>query len=132
MAEKMTIGRLAEAAGVNVETIRFYQRSGLIEQPMRPPTGYRAYGLSDIRRLRFIKRAQLLGFTLDEITSLLKLEGSQTCAATHELATKKLTLVEIKLNDLLAMKTALTSMIRRCESDNRTDNCPIIQALIVD
>jgi len=115
MTEKMTISRLAGAAGVNVETVRFYQRSGLIDEPTRPYIGYRTYADDDVRRIRFIKRAQLLGFTLDEISSLLKLEGSQTCASTRDLAAKKLAMVEAKLSDLLAMKAALATMVSRCD-----------------
>lgn len=130
MAEKMTISRLAVAAGVNLETVRFYQRSGLIDEPARPYNGYRTYGTEDVRRIRFIKRAQLLGFTLDEIASLLKLEGSQTCASTRDLAAKKLAMVEAKLCDLLAMKTALATMVSRCDSEPTGAGCPIIQALI--
>ena len=132
MIEKMTIGRLANAAGVNVETVRFYQRSGLIVEPSRPRAGYRTYGEEDIRRIRFIKRAQLLGFTLDEITSLLKLEGSLACTSTRYLAARKLAMVESKLADLQAMKAALTGMVARCDSEERDDGCPIIQALIDD
>ena len=132
MTEKMTISRLAGAAGVNVETVRFYQRSGLIDEPARPYSGYRTYEDDDVRRIRFIKRAQLLGFTLDEISSLLKLEGSQTCASTRELAAKKLEMVEAKLSDLLAMKTALATMVSRCDSEHPSAGCPIIQALIDD
>jgi MerR family mercuric resistance operon transcriptional regulator len=132
MREKMTIGRLAGAAGVNVETVRFYQRSGLIDEPARPYSGYRTYGTEDVRRIRFIKRAQLLGFTLDEIASLLKLEGSQTCTSTRDLAARKLAMVEAKLNDLLAMKTALATMVSRCDSQHPSVGCPIIQALIDD
>lgn len=133
MTGKMTIGRLAEAAAVNVETVRFYQRSSLIEEPARPSNGYRTYDDADVRRIRFIKRAQLLGFTLDEISSLLKLEGSQTCFSTRDLAAKKLAMVEAKLNDLLAMKTALAGMVARCDSEGRSGGgCPIIQALIDD
>jgi MerR family mercuric resistance operon transcriptional regulator len=132
MIEKMTIGRLADAAGVNVETVRFYQRSGLIDEPARPHAGYRTYGEECIRRIRFIKRAQLLGFTLDEIMSLLKLEGSLACTSTRDLAARKLAMVESKLTDLQAMKTALTGMVARCDSEERDDGCPIIQALIDD
>ena len=132
MIEKMTIGRLASAAGVNVETIRFYQRSGLIDEPARLHGGYRTYGEEDIRRIRFIKRAQLLGFTLDEITSLLKLEGSQACIGTRDLAARKLAMVESKLADLQAMKIALTGMVARCDNEERDEWCPIIQALIDD
>ncbi|MYN47735.1 Hg(II)-responsive transcriptional regulator [Pseudoduganella sp. FT93W] len=132
MDEKMTIGRLAAAAGVNVETVRFYQRSGLIDEPMRPHDGYRTYGDGDIRRIRFIKRAQLLGFTLDEISSLLRLEGSLACNGTRELAIRKLAMVESKLTDLHAMKTALEGMVAQCDSEERSEGCPIIQALIDD
>ena len=132
MTEKMTISRLAGASGVNVETVRFYQRSGLIDEPTRPYIGYRTYADDDVRRIRFIKRAQLLGFTLDEISSLLKLEGSQTCASTRDLAAKKLAMVEAKLSDLLAMKAALATMVSRCDSEHPSAGCPIIQALIDD
>lgn len=132
MTGKMTIGRLAAAAGVNVETVRFYQRSGLIDEPTRPYSGYRTYGDDDVRRIRFIKRAQLLGFTLDEIANLLKLQGSLTCASTRDMAARKLAMVESKLNDLLAMKTALAGMVARCASEERSTGCPIIQALIDD
>lgn len=132
MTEKMTISRLASAAGVNVETVRFYQRSGLIDEPTRPYSGYRTYADEDVRRIRFIKRAQLLGFTLDEIASLLKLEGSQTCASTRDLAARKLAMVEAKLSDLVAMQTALATMVSRCDSEHPSAGCPIIQALIDD
>ncbi len=132
MTEKMTISRLAGAAGVNVETVRFYQRSGLIDEPARPYGGYRTYGGEDVRRIRFIKRAQLLGFTLDEIAHLLTLEGSQTCSSTRDLAAKKLAMVEAKLSDLLAMKTALATMVSRCDTEHSSTGCPIIQALIAD
>lgn len=132
MAEKMTIGRLADAAGVNVETVRFYQRSGLIDEPARPASGYRSYQTGDVRRIRFIKRAQLLGFTLEEIASLLKLEGARTCADTRNLAARKLAMVDAKLADLLAMKNTLDEMVGRCDSGNGKGGCPIIQALVED
>jgi MerR family mercuric resistance operon transcriptional regulator len=132
MDEKMTIGRLAVAAGVNVETVRFYQRSGLIDEPTRPHSGYRTYGDEDIRRIRFIKRAQLLGFTLDEISSLLRLEVSLACSSTRDLAARKLAMVESKLTDLQAMKVALEGMVAQCDSERLSDGCPIIQALIDD
>lgn len=132
MTEKMTISRLAGAAGVNLETVRFYQRSGLIDEPAKPNSGYRTYDSGDVQRIRFIKRAQLLGFTLDEIASLLKLEGSQTCASTRSIAARKLAMVEAKLTDLLAMKTALAAMVARCDTEDARADCPIIQALIND
>lgn len=130
MPEKMTISRLASAASVNVETVRFYQRSGLIDEPARPLSGYRTYGSDDVRRIRFIKRAQLLGFTLDEISNLIRLEGARGCASTRDLAAKKLAMVESKLNDLLAMKTALASMVARCDAKDSAAGCPIIESLI--
>lgn len=130
MTEKMTISRLAGAAGVNVETVRFYQRSKLIDEPARPYTGYRTYGSDDVRRIRFIKRAQLLGFTLDEIKNLLALEGSRACADTRDLAAHKLALVEAKLADLHIIQSALVEMLERCNTGDSTAGCPIIQALI--
>ena len=107
-------------------------KGGLIDEPAKPSTGYRTYAGDDVRRIRFIKRAQLLGFTLDEVASLLKLEGSQTCASTRTLAARKLAMVEAKLNDLLAMKTALATMVARCDRKDARTDCPIIQALIND
>lgn len=130
MTEKMTISRLAGAAGVNVETVRFYQRSKLIDEPARPNTGYRTYGSDDVRRIRFIKRAQLLGFTLDEIKNLLALEGSRACADTRDLAAHKLAMVEAKLADLHIIQSALVDMLERCNTGDGTAGCPIIQALI--
>lgn len=132
MTAKMTIGRLANAAGVNVETVRFYQRSGLIDEPARLQSGYRTYGEAEVQRIRFIKRAQLLGFTLDEIAGLLRLEGSLACASTRDLAARKLAIVESKLADLSAMRITLVEMVSQCDSEERSDGCPIIQVLIED
>lgn len=132
MSKKMTIGRLADAAGVNVETVRFYQRSGLLDEPDRPGSGYRTYTEEDVRRIRFIKRAQMLGFTLEEIASLLKLEGSQTCAETRELAARKLAMVESKLADLASMREALAELVARCDTGRDNGGCPVIRALIED
>jgi len=130
MKKPMTIGRLAEAAGVNVETVRFYQRNGLIEEPPRPGKGYRIYSAADVRRIRFIKRAQTLGFTLQEIAGLLQLEGVQTCTKARNLAARKLDMVEAKLTDLTAMQSALAEMIGLCDAGAPQGECPIIRALI--
>lgn len=132
MGEKMTIRRLASSAGVNVETVRFYQRSGLIEEPAKPENGYRTYAEEDVRRIRFIKRAQVLGFTLEEIGSLLKLEGSRTCAETRDLAVRKLATVESKIADLTAMRKALMDMVKRCDTGRDKEACPMIRALVED
>lgn len=129
MNAPMSISRLAAAAGVNVETVRFYQRSGLVDEPPRPHRGYRSYSAADVRRIRFIKRAQGLGFTLEEIAGLLRLEGARTCAKTRELAVRKLRMVEAKLADLAAMRDALGDMIGLCDAGKRQGDCPIIRSL---
>ncbi|MGC9197863.1 MAG: MerR family transcriptional regulator [Acidobacteriaceae bacterium] len=130
MKARMTIGRLAEAAGVGVETIRFYQRAGLLQEPKRPLEGYREYSPEDVRRVRFIKRSQALGFSLHEIADLLNLDGPQICSRTHELALNKLHLVEEKIVALTSIRDALRQMVRQCELKRKRGTCPIIQSLI--
>jgi MerR family mercuric resistance operon transcriptional regulator len=132
MLQSMTISRLAAAARVGVETVRFYQRRGLIEEPSRPAAGYRRYSEADVHRIRFIRRAKELGFTLGEITSLLRLEGVRTCTRTRALAARKLHMVEGKLADLAALRDVLASMIRRCDAGRERGACPIIQSLTED
>ena len=100
LPETLTIGVLAEAAGVNVETIRFYQRKGLMQEPDRPLGGIRRYGETDRGRVRFIKSAQRLGFSLDEIGDLLKLEDGSHCTEAREQAEHKLADVRARLADL--------------------------------
>lgn len=130
MKPRLTIGKLAEVAGVGVETIRFYQRSGLLQEPERPLSGYREYTNDDTRRIRFIKRAQTLGFSLEDIAGLLKLDGPQTCSVTHDLALNKLHLVEEKIAALASIRDALQGMVRQCELKHQRGTCPIIQSLI--
>lgn len=130
MRQSMTISRLAATAGVGVETVRFYQRRGLIAEPSRPPGGYRRYSEADARRIRFIRRAQELGFTLREIGDLLRLEGVRTCAGTRALAARKLGMVEAKLADLAALRQVLAEIIARCDAGRERGACPIIQSLI--
>ena len=127
---RRTIGKLAEAAGVGVETVRFYQRSGLLPEPERPLSGYREYSSDDVRRIRFIKRAQTLGFHLEDIAGLLKLDGPQTCRVTHDLALEKLHVVEAKIQALDAIRDALQQMVRQCERRHKRGTCPIIQSLV--
>jgi MerR family mercuric resistance operon transcriptional regulator len=129
MKSRLTIGRLAEAAGVGVETIRFYQRSGLLPEPDRPLSGYREYSNDDVRRIRFIKRAQTLGFNLDDIAGLLKLDGPQTCSVTHDLALEKLHVVEEKIAALASIHDALQQLVRQCELKHKRGACPIIESL---
>ena len=127
--QTLTIGRLATAAGVNLETVRFYQRSGLIHEPERPSTGYRTYDSADVQRIRFIKRAQTLGFSLEEIATLLQLDEATVCAETRQLASRKLGMVQARLDDLLRMQSALTDMIRQCDTSQADGRCPLIDAL---
>lgn len=129
---ELTIGRLADEAGVNVETIRYYQRRGLMAEPEKPGNGQRRYPPAVIKRVRFIKRAQVLGFTLLEIGSLLELDEAHACTETRELAAHKLQVIEAKLADLKAMRKALTALLRQCDTGTGKDRCPIIHALAAD
>ncbi|GMU68396.1 MAG: hypothetical protein AMXMBFR37_07290 [Steroidobacteraceae bacterium] len=128
----MTIGKFAEAAGVNVETVRYYQRVGLLAEPDTGGSGYRRYSLQELRRLRFIKRAQGLGFTLTEVGSLLTLDSARSCKATREAAANKLDLIEQRMRDLSAMRQALTDLVERCDSKGDREGCPLIDALAED
>ncbi|MBK6806219.1 MAG: MerR family DNA-binding protein [Betaproteobacteria bacterium] len=110
----LAIGALAEAAGVNVETIRFYQRKGLMQEPGRPLGGIRRYGLSDLARVRFIKSAQRLGFSLDEVADLLKLEDGSHCTEAREQAERKLIDVRARLADLNRIEAVLQGLVDRC------------------
>jgi MerR family mercuric resistance operon transcriptional regulator len=128
----LSIGRLADEAGVNVETIRYYQRRGLMQEPDKPVDGHRRYPLAAVKRVRFIKRAQVLGFTLDEVGSLLALDEARACADTRELAAHKLQVIESKLADLKAMRKALSALLRQCDAGATKGTCPIIHALAAD
>lgn len=127
----MTIGQLAKAAGVGVETIRFYQREGLLVEPPRPSSGYRRYAAEVVERLRFIQRAKALGFTLAEIRELLEL-GDGCCGRSQELAERKLALVRAKQRDLAAMAGALEQALSACAANPETAACPLIQSLSAD
>ncbi len=125
----ITIGRLAETTGVHVETIRYYQRLGLVPMPERAHGAVRRYGHEAIGRLRFIKRAQGLGFSLDEVRLLLDLSVGEHCAETREFAQQKKRLVENKIADLQAIRAALDKLIRACGTGKRGHGCPIIDSL---
>ena len=126
--QMLTIGRLARASGVHVETIRYYQRRGLIAEPRRPSGGVRRYGREAQARLRFVKRAQDLGFTLEEVKALLMLGETPNCRGARTLAAAKLQLVESRIHDLARMRQALRSLIRQCDSGGKR-SCPIIENL---
>ena len=129
MTDQLTIGSLAHAAGVNVETIRYYQRRGLVDEPHKPLGGHRRYAAAAVQRVRFIKRAQQLGFTLDEVTALLLLEDGQSCRETRLLAEQKLALVEDRIVDLGRMRRTLKGLIAECAEGKRPRSCPIIATL---
>ncbi|KJZ40677.1 Hg(II)-responsive transcriptional regulator [Pseudomonas fluorescens] len=129
MATGLSIGKLAAAAGVNIETIRYYQRRGLLDEPPKPLSGYRHYLPEQVKRLRFIKRAQALGFTLDEVGILLKLDAACTCRETRALAVHKLALIELKMADLAALRQVLGGLVQECDAGAGGAACPIIDVL---
>lgn len=127
--DSMTIGDLAKAAGVNVETIRFYQRKGLMPEPDRPVGSIRRYGRTDQSRLSFIKSAKRLGFSLDETAQLLQLEDGESCTQARRQAESKLAEVRLKLADLQRMEAALSGLILLCGSGKGNVRCPLIAAM---
>ncbi len=130
--DEMTIGRVALLSGVHKETIRYYQSLGLVAQPRKPPGSVRRYGVSAVARLRFIKRSQELGFSLDEVRRLLLLEDGQNCGETRELAEQKLAVVRSRIDDLERMRRLLEGLVRECRRGKRPRQCPIIATLARD
>ena len=129
MAQELTIGKLARLAKVNIETIRYYQRRGLLAEPKKPYMGYRRYPADIVKHIRFIKRAQALGFTLNEVTILMGLDAARACGKTRALAVNKINAIDEKLTGLTIMRRALTSLVRQCDTGESSKRCPIIQVL---
>ena len=125
----LKIGALAEKAGVHHETVRYYQRVGLMPTPRRTYGSVRRYDEDALRRLRFIKRAQALGFSLEEVKRLVELSVGEHCAETRRLADEKRRLIERKIADLSAIKAALDQLIRGCDSGRKGRGCPVIEAM---
>ena len=125
----LTIGELAKSADVHVETIRFYQRRGLIAEPKRPLGGIRHYGEADSARIRFIKSAQRLGFNLEKVLLLLSLDDGTQCHEASKIAQQKLIEVRDKLADLKRIETTLTQLLSECEKGDGQICCPIISSL---
>jgi len=127
----MTIGRLAKRVGVNIDTIRYYERNGLIPEAVRRASGYREYEAADVRRLRFILRAKDLGFTLAEIGELLDLrvDPTKSCADVRTVGRAKMADIESKMLDLARIQAALTELVRTCRGKGPTSDCPILDAL---
>jgi MerR family transcriptional regulator, mercuric resistance operon regulatory protein len=123
---------VAAAAGVNVETIRYYQRRKILDEPAKPLGGYRRYPVEMVQRIRFIKRAQALGFTLEDVAGLMRLDDPTACATTRELAARKLALIKRKLSELASMRDALARLVRQCDKSLKGGTCPIIQIIQSD
>jgi MerR family copper efflux transcriptional regulator len=131
MATAMKIGEVAERGGVNLQTIRYYEREGLLPAPPRLASGYRLFTEDTVRRVRFIKRAQELGFTLAEIRDLLTLrvDESRSSSEVRAVAEAKIADIEAKIGSLLAMKRALTHLTSRCSGHGPASECPILESI---
>lgn len=129
--KSLTIGKVASESGVGVETVRFYEREGLLNQPARRPSGYRQYEPEAIARLRFIKQAQRLGFTLREIKELLalKLDPNATRKQVKDRAVAKIADIDQRIDELKRMKKALTPLILACDGKGALEGCPILDAI---
>ena len=127
----ITIGHVARHAGVGIETVRFYEREGLLEKPDRTTSGYRQYDQEVINRLRFIKRAKELGFTLKEIKELLslKVDPNTTCAEVKSRAEEKIDDIANKIRTLQNMKKALVKLTKECSGSSSSSECSILEAL---
>ena len=125
----LTVGLLAKSAGVNVETIRFYQRKGLLPEPEKPLGGIRRYDPAVLARLRFIKAAQRLGFSLEEVADLLKLDDGSSCREAREQAERKLADVRGKIAELSRIEDALADLVERCCVARGRVRCPLIADL---
>jgi MerR family mercuric resistance operon transcriptional regulator len=129
MEHTLTIGKLARAAGVGVETVRYYQRCGLLPVPERAHGTIRQYSQQSLQRLHFIRRAQSLGFTLEEVRVLLKQNDGGSCGRARALAEQKLGLVEERLKDLERLRVELKGLIGQCHANDNVASCPLIETL---
>lgn len=129
LEENLTIGAFAKSAGVNVETIRFYQRRALLPEPERPYGGIRRYGSADVARVKFVKTAQNIGFTLDEVASLLQLQDGAHCGEARKIAEHKLSDVRQRMADLERIERALSQLVAQCQTIRGRVSCPLIAAL---
>ena len=127
-----TIGKLASEAGVNIETIRYYEKKGVLPEPIRLSSGYRQYSYETVKRIRFIKRAQNLGFTLKEIAQLLSIADGESidCEEVRGIAFKKLSEIDNKICHLQRLRGVLTELVNQCKEKGKFTECPIIESLI--
>ncbi len=129
-SQGLSIGALAQAAGVHVETIRFYQLKGLLRTPGRPAQGIRRYAAADVARVRFIKAAQRLGFSLEDVAHLLRLDDGTHCREAAMLASDRLADVRARLRDLQRMESALAALVQACDTRRGKVSCPLIGSLL--
>ena len=130
-AKRLTIGALARAADVNIDTVRFYERAGLMPAPARTASGYRVYTADDLDRLRFIRRSKALGFALDEIAELLRLaRGSGGRGAIKALAERRLADLERRIRELTVFRDTLARYARACSGHGPAAGCPIVEAVL--
>ncbi len=127
--ESIGIGALAKRAGVGIDTVRYYEREGLLEPRERLASGYRRYSEPEVLRLRFIRRAQVLGFSLSEIRELLTLSSHRDVARVKKKAEAKLADVDQRIAELQRVRGALSGLVRACPGHGRPEDCPILQAL---
>ncbi|MBI5212239.1 MAG: MerR family transcriptional regulator [Nitrospirae bacterium] len=127
----LTIGQIAKKVGVNIDTIRYYEKQGLIPKPSRRESGYRQYSEDSVKRILFIKRAKKLGFSLKEISELLSLRlgSSTTCGDVKKRADIKIAEIGGKIQTLQRMKAALAKLVKACEENKQAGECPILEAL---
>jgi len=129
--QPLTIGRLAKRAGVGIDTVRFYERARLLPKPGRTASGYRTYGADDVARLRFIRRAKALGFSLEEISELLTLSAARGGrASVKALAERRLRDLDAKIRELTVMRDTLKHYTHRCSGSGPLAGCPIIEAVL--
>src|SRR5258706_14426484 len=126
---RMTIGRLAKEAGVNVETVRYYQRRGLIEEPPKPAGGHRRYTSLALKRITFIRRAQALGVSLAEVQNLLRYSDGRSWKETRQICEKKFSSLNVHIGQLRKMRDSLKTLIQKSRDGKGRGNCPIIGAL---
>lgn len=125
----LTISRLAATADVHVETVRYYQRCGLMKEPRRPTGGIRRYGQQDLTQLLFIRRAQAMGFSLEEISGLLAVRGQRACQQTRQLTELKLVDVRRRLVELRTLENDLVDLVAECAQVGEGDCCPTLDFL---
>lgn len=128
---RLSIGAVARKAGVGIDTIRYYERRGLLEKPDRRPSGYRLYDQTVVQRLRFVRQAKQLGFSLDEIGELLslRLDPSRDCSEVKKTALARLADIEGKISGLQRMRRTLRKVSDACGGKGSTSDCPILEAL---